>query len=133
MVSGIISASFGTTPKKRRDKTVFQCETSILILDGTGSSVLNAGSAFIVGTELNENDGSFSENLPFVGMITGVNAWSKILSNSDIMNAFSCACQNYFQGNLLQWSGFTDGVHGNVQLRNAFECKMPGKCSRTSL
>ena len=86
-----------------------------------------SGGTFIIGQDLNVTDGSFNESRAFVGMITQVNLWSKWFHHNDVAS-LSRACWG-IPGDVIQWSGFIDGIYGDIQLLNTSECRMPGRSS----
>ena len=95
------------------------------------TSFIRSGGPFIVGNDLNQTDGSFNETRSFVGMITQDNMWSKGFDNDSIAS-LSRACWG-IPGDIIEWSGFINGSHGDIQLLNTSECHMPGKPSYARL
>lgn len=95
-------------------------------MGGMVASEINASAGvFIVGQDLNETDGSFSENRAFVGSITQVNAWENRF-DAKVYVAMSHDC-HLLKGGLVSWDKFMDGFYGHVQFINNSECQMPGK------
>lgn len=95
-------------------------------MGGMVASEINASAGvFIVGQDLNETDGSFSENRAFVGRITQVNAWENRF-DAKVYVAMSYDC-HLLKGGLVSWDKFMDGFYGHVQFINNSECQMPGK------
>ena len=91
------------------------------------TSFIRSGGPFIVGNDLNQTDGSFNETRAFVGMITQDNMWSKGFDNDSIAS-LSRACWG-IPGDVIQWSRFINGSHGDIKLLNTSECHIPGKPS----
>ena len=87
------------------------------------------GGTFIIGQDLNEADGSFNEIRAFVGIISQVNMWSKGFDDNIITSLSRARWE--IPGDGVKWSGFINGVNGDIQRLNTSECRMPGKPSST--
>ena len=77
----------------------------------------------MLGQEQDGLGGSFDWRQSFVGLLTGVNVWNRVLSASVIHSlsiARSCLSGS---GNVYSWSDFRDGIKGNTGL------VIPSNCS----
>ena len=94
-------------------------------MEGIGSNVIKAEGVFIVGQDLNEDNGGFTESRTFVGMITQVNLWSTKFDDYVLFTMSRDCCPT--MGSRVKWRRFETAFHGSVQLINGSECSMPGK------
>ena len=85
-------------------------------MEGIGSNVIKAEGVFIVGQDLNEDNGGFTESRAFVGMITQVNLWSTKFDDYVLFTMSRDCCPT--MGSRVKWRPFQNAFHGSVQLIN---------------
>ena len=74
----------------------------------------------IVGQEQDSFGGSFDQNQNYVGELTGLNIWNRVLSPSEILK-MSESC-HVGQGNVKKWSDFKVGIRGDVRVISPSAC-----------
>ena len=95
-------------------------------MDINRDDAIKGGGDFIIGQYMNESTRSFIEGREFVGRITEVNIWGKHFEDATLVT-MSRDC-SYSRGGFLKWDVFRDGYHGDIQLIDASDCLVPGKC-----
>lgn len=76
----------------------------------------------IVGQEQDSFGGSFDPNQNYVGELTGLNIWNRVLSPSEILK-MSESC-HVGQGNVKKWSDFKVGIRGEVRVISPSACEV---------
>lgn len=75
------------------------------------------GSGYLVlGQKQDKVGGGFSAAQSFIGEMTGVNIWSRVLGNREIANLFKSCLAG--EGNVFKWSDFKSHIRGGVHLRH---------------
>lgn len=75
---------------------------------------IRGGGLLVLGQEQDSLGGSFDARQSFIGELTGVNVWSRVIRNNEITR-LSRACMTG-EGDILQWHNFKADVRGSVQL-----------------
>ncbi|XP_068690525.1 neuronal pentraxin-2-like [Montipora foliosa] len=74
-----------------------------------------------VGQEQDSFGGRFDPNQSYLGELTGLNNWNRVLSPSEILE-MSKSC-HVGQGNVKKWSDFKVGIRGNVRVISPSACE----------
>ena len=82
---------------------------------------IKSGGSLVLGQEQDGLGGSFDWRQSFVGLLTGVNVWNRVLSAS-VIQSLSRSCLSG-TGNVYSWTDFRDGIKGNTGL------VIPSNCS----
>ncbi|XP_045479696.1 sushi, von Willebrand factor type A, EGF and pentraxin domain-containing protein 1-like [Harmonia axyridis] len=99
---------------------------------GSGLSIgksIKAHGSMIIGQEQDALGGKFSQSETFVGRMTLVDIWSRVLKKNDILKHFH-DCKNGMYGDLYSWTDFQFFIQGNLKKEpSAFcnECPKPKK------
>ncbi|XP_078366166.1 uncharacterized protein LOC144650378 isoform X2 [Oculina patagonica] len=83
---------------------------------GTGLAkghVIRDGGALVLGQEQDAVEGGFEQHESFVGQMTGVNIWNKVLTDKDIKYLYQ-SCRRG-EGNVFKWRDFNHVV-GSVEI-----------------
>ena len=76
--------------------------------------ILTAGGIVVLGQDQDSFGGGFNTNDAFVGELTELNMWGRVLSEGDIAAQFeNCSIPN---GSVLAWPFFKNAVHGQLQV-----------------
>ena len=76
--------------------------------------IVRAGGIVVLGQDQDSFGGGFSTNDAFVGELTEVNMWDRVLSEGDIAAQFeNCSIPH---GSVLAWPVFKDVVYGQVKV-----------------
>ena len=75
--------------------------------------MIRGGGVLILGQEQDIPGGSFQAHQCFIGELTGVNIWNKVINKQEI-NHMSKSCVRGV-GNVFQWSDFKSHVKGSVR------------------
>ena len=84
--------------------------------------VIPGGGHLTIGQEQDGLQSGFTREQSFMGSISGMNVWSKVLSDQEIVR-MSKAC-NFGSGDVLQWSHFQVSRHGDVKVICPSACKI---------
>ena len=76
----------------------------------------------IVGQEQDSFGGRFDPNQSYLGELTGLNIWNRVLSPSEILE-MSKSC-HVGQGNVKKWSDFKVGIRGDVRVISPSACEV---------
>ena len=71
----------------------------------------------MLGQEQDSVGGGFQKHQSFIGEMTGVNIWNRVLDDQEIA-ALSNSCLAG-EGDVFKWSDFKNHTRGGVQLINA--------------
>ena len=82
--------------------------------------VIRGGGALMLGQEQDSFQGGFDASQSFVGMMSQVNLWNRVLSAQEISH-MSKSCRSE-EGNVLKWSDIKHGIHGAVQVIEPSPC-----------
>ncbi|XP_078382468.1 C-reactive protein 1.1-like [Oculina patagonica] len=85
--------------------------------------VINGGGVVVIGQDQDYVLGGFQYSESFVGSISGMNLWSTVLPQDEVLR-MSETC-NVGIGNVLQWSDFENKIHGDVILEDPSSCQVP--------
>ena len=100
----------------------------IIINNGSGKEVghtIPGRGYLVIGQEQDNPAGDpsgFSLSQSFVGIISGMNVWSEVLTHDEILR-MSKTC-NMGSGDVLKWSDFQIWRHGDVQVKCPSTCKV---------
>ena len=82
--------------------------------------VIRGGGALILGQEQDSVGGIFQASQSFVGMMSQVNLWNRVLTAQEISHmSKSCRSEG---GNVLKWSDVKHGIRGAVQVIEPSPC-----------
>ena len=90
---------------------------------GTGlkkGHVIRSGGTLVLGQEQDSLIGGFDASRSFVGMMSHVNLWNRVLSAQEI-SEMAQLCRSG-EGNVLKWSDFKPGIRGAVQVIEPSPC-----------
>lgn len=73
------------------------------------------GGTVVLGQDQNRLAGDFDPQEAFVGELTGVNVWDKVLPRRVIVRQHN-SCRIIIKGTVNWWSQFKAAVHGGVQI-----------------
>ncbi|XP_044182013.1 neuronal pentraxin-1 isoform X2 [Acropora millepora] len=76
----------------------------------------------IIGQEQDAFGGRFDSNQNYIGELTGLNIWDRVLSPNEITN-MSKSC-HLGEGNVKKWSDFKVGIRGNVRVITPSACEV---------
>ena len=79
--------------------------------------VIRGGGFLVLGQDQDSLGGGFEPDQSFIGEMTGVNIWSRVLVDQDIA-ALSKSCLAG-EGDVFEWSDFKNHTKGGVQLIDA--------------
>ncbi|XP_068741504.1 neuronal pentraxin receptor-like [Montipora capricornis] len=83
---------------------------------------LKTNGILTVGQEQDSFGGGFVPSQSYLGELTGLNIWNRVLSFSEIL-IMSKSC-HVGQGNVKKWSDFKVGIRGNVRVISPSACKV---------
>ena len=86
-------------------------------------TVTLGGGYLVVGQEQDKRGGMFSFLETFVGSISGMNIWSRALNGMEVMSLATDCGQVDVIGDVIAWSDFLGGIHGDIQLTNTVLCQ----------
>ena len=76
--------------------------------------VIRGAGSLVLGQEQDSEAGDFSASQSFVGEMTGVNIWNRVLDHHEIASmSKSCLAG---EGNVYKWSDFKPHIIGGVHL-----------------
>ena len=76
---------------------------------------MNAGAKLIFGQDQDSYGGGFSQDQSFIGEMTGISFWDRVLSAAEI-SKLAESCEGNFKGNLLHMAFLGKGsLRGGVQ------------------
>ena len=78
-----------------------------------GHVIPGAGS-LVLGQEQDSEGGGFDKSQSFVGEMTGVNIWNRVIDHHEIAS-LSKSCRSG-EGNVYKWSDFKPHIIGGVHL-----------------
>ena len=82
--------------------------------------MIRGGGVLMLGQEQDSVGGHLQRKQSFVGMMSQVNLWSRVLSGREIVK-MSHSCR-MGEGNVLKWSNFKYGIHGRVKVIEPSPC-----------
>ena len=82
--------------------------------------MIDNNGTFILGQDQDEYGGGFEQEQSFLGQMSGVNVWNKVLTADEILH-MSKNC-SFGVGNYLRWSDFVTGLHGDVSITYPATC-----------
>ena len=85
----------------------------------TGRVIDNNG-IFVLGQDQDSYGGRFEQYQSFIGQMSGVNMWDRVLTAEEILH-MSGNC-SYGVGNYVRWSDFVTGLHGDVRKTSPATC-----------
>lgn len=87
---------------------------------------INAGGALVIAQDQDDVGGVFDEQQCFVGALTDVNIYDRVLSANEVaLLAISCT---YNTGTIFKWSDVRGGLRGNVHVLPS--SLLPSDCER---
>ncbi|XP_078364409.1 neuronal pentraxin-2-like [Oculina patagonica] len=84
--------------------------------------VIKTDGILIIGQEQDSFGGGFQTSQSYVGELTDLNMWNRILNASEIFN-LSKSC-NGGRGNVKKWSDFKVGIRGDVRVISPSACEI---------
>ncbi|XP_076647342.1 sushi, von Willebrand factor type A, EGF and pentraxin domain-containing protein 1 isoform X1 [Halictus rubicundus] len=84
-------------------------------------TVIQGNGTLVIGQEQDRVGGGFSESESFLGKITLLDVWDRILSSADIKRLFS-TCEKYY-GNIIAWPQVQLHAHGDVAILSSPFCR----------
>ena len=84
--------------------------------------VIKTNGILIVGQEQDSFGGRFDASQSFIGELTDLNIWNRVLSASEI-SKLSKLCHGG-RGNVKKWSDFKVGIRGNVRVVSPSACEV---------
>lgn len=85
----------------------------------TGYSIKTNG-ILTIGQEQDTFGGGFDANQNYIGELTDLNIWNKVLSSSEV-DMLSKSCHGG-KGNIKAWSDFKVGIRGDVRVISPSAC-----------
>jgi len=76
--------------------------------------VIGGAGSLVLGQEQDQEGGKFSASQSFVGEMTGVNIWNRVIDHHEIAS-MSKSCRAG-EGNVYKWSDFKPHIIGGVHL-----------------
>ena len=76
--------------------------------------VIRGAGSLVLGQEQDRVGGGFNADQSFVGELTGVNIWDRVIHHQEIAR-MSKSCLTG-EGNVYKWSDFKPHIKGGVQL-----------------
>ena len=76
--------------------------------------VIRGAGSLVLGQEQDSEGGGFSESQSFVGEMTVVNIWNRVIGHNEIAS-LSRSCRSG-EGNVYKWSDFKPHIIGGVHL-----------------
>ena len=83
--------------------------------------MIPGGGAVVLGQDQDLVGGGFDSAQSFIGELSGVNVWDRVIS-SDRISRMSKAC-TAGKGNVITWFDFRSGIRGNVQIIEPSSCQ----------
>ncbi|XP_078384224.1 uncharacterized protein LOC144666717 [Oculina patagonica] len=95
------------------------------VLEGSGAGLkhnynLKSDGVLIIGQEQDSLGGRFDAKQSFIGELTDLNIWDKVL-DSEEMQLFSNSCHEG-EGSVKKWSDFKTGIIGDVKIVSPSNC-----------
>ncbi len=95
------------------------------VLKGSGAGLkhnynLKSDGVLIIGQEQDSLGGRFDAKQSFIGELTDLNIWDKVL-DSEEMQLFSNSCHEG-EGSVKKWSDFKTGIIGDVKIVSPSNC-----------
>lgn len=87
----------------------------------TGYSIKTNG-ILTIGQEQDTFGGGFDANQNYIGELTDLNIWNKVLSSSEV-DMLSKSCHGE-KGNIKAWSDFKVGIRGDVRVISPSACEV---------
>ena len=84
--------------------------------------VIKTNGILIVGQEQDSFGGRFDASQSYIGELTDLNIWNRVLSASEI-SKLSKLCHGGW-GNVKKWSDFKVGIRGNVRVVSPSACEV---------
>ena len=81
--------------------------------------VIRVGGSLVLAQEQDNVGGGFDSSQAYVGDLSDVNMWNKVLSGEEI-SSMSGQCHSE-EGNVFEWSDFND-VHGDAKVVEPSSC-----------
>ena len=75
----------------------------------------------VIGQEQDSLGGTFDANQSYIGELTDLNIWSRVLNATEISN-LSKTCHGG-RGNVKKWSDFKVGIRGDVRVISPSACE----------
>ena len=82
--------------------------------------VIRVGGSLVLAQEQDTVGGGFESSQAFVGDLSGLNMWNKVLSGEEI-SSMSKQCHSG-EGNVFKWSDFKSDVHGDAKVVEPSSC-----------
>ena len=76
---------------------------------------IHGGGVMVLGQEQDALGGSLSPEEAFIGDLSQLNVWNKVLSPQDIYNLVR-SCNHVEHGNVKAWADFREGLQGVYKL-----------------
>ena len=76
----------------------------------------------IIGQEQDSFGGGFDANQCYIGELTDINIWSRVLNATEI-SSLSKSCHGG-RGNVKEWSDFKAGIIGDVRVISPSACEI---------
>ena len=76
--------------------------------------MIRGAGSLVLGQEQDSEGGSFDASQSFVGEMTGVNFWNRVIDQNEIAS-MSKSCRGG-EGNVYKWSDFKSHIIGGVHL-----------------
>ena len=97
------------------------------VLQASGSGlktgyVIKTNGILIIGQEQDSFGGGFDPNQNYIGELTDLNMWNRVLAANDILK-LSRSCHGG-RGNVKKWSDFKVGIRGDVRVISPSACKI---------
>ena len=87
----------------------------------TGYKIKTNG-ILIIGQEQDAFGGRLDPSQNYIGELTSLNIWNRVLSSTEIAN-MSKSC-HLGEGNVKKWSNFKVGIRGNVRVISPSACEV---------
>jgi len=84
--------------------------------------VINTNGILIIGQEQDWFGGGFDATQNYIGELTDLNMWNRVLDASEISN-LSKSCHGG-RGNVKKWSDFKVGIRGDVRFISPSACEI---------
>ena len=84
--------------------------------------VIVAGGSLVLAQEQDNVGDAFQSKQAFVGDLSGVNMWNKVLTGEEI-SSMSGQCHSE-EGNVFKWSDFKSHVHGDAEVVEPSSCDL---------
>ena len=84
--------------------------------------MIKADGILIIGQEQDSFGGGFDASQSYIGELTDLNMWSRVLNATEISN-LSKTCHGG-RGNVKKWSDFKVGIRGDVRVISPSTCEI---------